>query len=83
MSISTRDEEITKADLIGAFKTTGQFNKFRYGVLTAFEEDTNYRANDNNIYSQTGRDFGALRLLYEDNENGSTKGIGILSTIVT
>lgn len=83
VSISTRDEEITKADLIGAFKTTGQFNKFRYGVLTAFEEDTNYRANDNNIYSQTGRDFGALRLLYEDSENGSTKGIGILSTIVT
>ena len=82
VSISSRDEEITKADLIGAFKTTGQFNKLRYGVLTAFEKDTDYRADDNNIYSQTGRDFGALRLLYEDNESGSTKGLGILSTIV-
>ncbi len=83
VSISTRDQKTTKADLIGALKTTGQYKKLRYGVLAAFEEDTNYRADNNQIYSQVGRDFGALRLLYEDSEQGDIKSLGLLSTIVT
>ena len=83
VSISTRDQKTTKANLIGALKTTGQYKKLRYGVLAAFEENTNFRADDNNIYNQIGRDFGAVRLLYEDSDQADVKSLGLLSTIVT
>lgn len=83
VSISTRDQKTTKANLIGAIKTTGQYKKLRYGVLAAFEENTNFRADDNNIYNQIGRDFGAVRLLYEDSDQADVKSLGLLSTIVT
>ena len=83
VSISERDKKTIKADLIGALKTTGQYKKLRYGVLAAFEESTAYRADDNNIYNQIGRDFGAIRLLYEDSDQGDVRSLGLLSTIVT
>ena len=57
--------------------------EIRYGLLASSEEDTSFRADDDNIYTQIGRDFGAFRLLYEDNSSGANKGIGVLSTLVT
>jgi len=83
VSFSKRTKKTTKADLTGAIKTTGQINKLRYGILAATEEDTDFKADDNKIYNQVGRDFGAFRLLYEDTDQGDTKGLGFLSTIVT
>jgi hypothetical protein len=83
VSFSKRTKKTTKADLTGALKTTGEFNKFRYGILAASEDDTDFKADDDKIYNQVGRDFGALRLLYEDTDQGKTKGLGFLSTIVT
>ena len=82
--VSIGKKEKTKmAELVGAAKTTGQVGKFRYGLLASSEEDTSFRADDDNIYTQIGRDFGAFRLLYEDNTGGAIKGIGMLSTLVT
>ena len=82
-NFSKRVKQTTKADLMGALKATGQYKKFRYGILAASEEDTDFRADDKQFYNQIGRDFGAIRLLYEDTEQGDTKGFGLLSTIVT
>ena len=68
VNLSEKIKETTKADLLGALKTTGQFNKFRYGILAASEDNTDFLADNDQLYSQDGRDFGALRLLYEDTE---------------
>ena len=83
VNLSEKIKETTKADLLGALKTTGQFNKFRYGILAASEDNTDFLADNDQLYSQDGRDFGALRLLYEDTEQGDTKAFGILATVVT
>ena len=83
VSFSKREKQTTKADLMGALKTTGQYKKLRYGILAASEDNTDFRADDKQLYNQVGRDFGAFRLLYEDKEQGDTKGFGLLSTIVT
>ena len=82
-SFSEKVKKTTKADLIGALKATGQFNKFRYGILAASEDNTKFLADNNQFYNQVGRDFGAIRLLYENTEQGDTKAFGLLSTIVT
>ncbi|MEZ5559944.1 MAG: DUF5916 domain-containing protein [Pseudomonadales bacterium] len=78
-------ELVTPTDLIGAVKTTGQFGRFRYGVLGAFEEDAKFDVIDNgqprNLY-QDGNDYGVARLLYEDSEGGAYRALGILSTAV-
>ena len=83
VSFSKRIKKTTKADLIGALKTTGQIEKFRYGVLLASEDETDLLADDNQIYNQVGRDFGAFRLLYENTDNGDTRGLGFISTTVS
>jgi hypothetical protein len=83
VSFSQREKLTTKADLMGALKTTGQYKKLRYGILAASEDDTDFRADDKQLYNQIGRDFGAIRVLYEDTEQGDTKAFGLLSTIVT
>ena len=70
VSFSKRTKKTTKANLNGAIKATGQIDKFRYGVLLASEDDTDLIADDNKIYSQVGRNFGAFRLLYENTDNG-------------
>jgi hypothetical protein len=73
------------SELFGAAKVTGQSGKFRYGVLTAFEEDTLLEGELNSLplsLIQDGREFGAARLLYEDTSTGARRGIGWLSTIV-
>ena len=83
MSFSKRIKKTTKADLNGALKTTGQIDKFRYGILLASEDETDLLADNNQIYNQVGRDFGAFRLLYENTDNGDTRGLGFISTTVS
>lgn len=72
-------------ELAGALKATGQKGKIRYGVLTAIEEDTKLDGTvdgDDVEILQDGRDFGAIRFLYEDTNGGGRKSIGWMSTIV-
>jgi hypothetical protein len=78
----SRRQELTPADVIAAAKATGQFGSFRYGVLTAFEDDTDYLADDSLQYTQDGRDFGAFRILYEDSSGAAYRGLGWITTLV-
>ena len=73
------------SELFGAAKFTGQAGNWRYGVLTAFEEDTNLEGDVNGTpirFTQDGRDFGAGRFLYEDTSRGDRRSIGWLTTHV-
>lgn len=80
------DIEINQpSELAGAAKITGQNGKLRYGVLTAFEEDTLLEGELNLApfsVVQDGREFGVARLLYEDTSTGARRGFGWLGTIV-
>ena len=75
-------EELRPADLLGAAKATGQFGGIRYGILTAFEDETVLTADDNNQYLQDGRNFGTARVLYEDSQGAAYRGLGFISTLV-
>jgi hypothetical protein len=77
-----RRESLRPADLFGAVKATGQIGRFRYGLLAASEDDTDLTADDGNVYTETGRDFGAVRVVYEDNANATYRGLGFVSTLV-
>ena len=69
-------------DLLGAVKATGQVGNFRYGALTAFEDDTTFYGtldSESISVTQDGRDFGVVRALWE-RSNGDYKGIGFMST---
>lgn len=76
------DERVRLADLFGAAKATGQLGAFRYGLLAAFEDETAFRGDDDQIYVQEGRDFGAVRILYEDSRGAAYRGLGFISTRV-
>ena len=80
VSLPTR-ERIQPSELIGAAKVTGQIASFRYGVLGAWEDDTDFDV-DNLGLMQEGRSFGAVRVLYEDNHGAAYRGLGFISTIV-
>lgn len=81
VDLSTR-QGLQPADIMTAAKATGQIGAFRYGVLTAFEDTTDYIADDNQAYSQNGRDFGAFRILYEDSIGAAYRGLGWITTLV-
>jgi hypothetical protein len=81
VSLSPR-EEARLSDLLGAAKATGQIGSVRYGVLAAFEDETTFIANDELQYMQDGRDFAALRLLYEDDFGAAYRSLGFISTLV-
>ncbi|MEM7101203.1 MAG: DUF5916 domain-containing protein [Pseudomonadota bacterium] len=78
-------ELIQPSELKGAVKTTGQIGRIRYGVMGAFEEEVKFDVVDNgtprNLH-QDGNDYGIARLLYEDNEGGAYRALGVLSTAV-
>ena len=78
----SRRETQKLPDLLGAVKATGQIGSFRYGMLAATEDDTNLRADDGNRYIALGRDFGAMRVIYEDAKNAAYRGLGFLTTAV-
>ena len=75
-------EDAKLSDLLGAAKATGQIGRVRYGVLAALEDETEFVADDAMLYQQDGRDFGALRVIYEDANGAAYRGLGFLSTIV-
>ena len=74
-------------ELLGAAKLIGEHGDFRYGILAAAEDDTDFIGSDDATgaavrVKQTGRDFGVLRGLYETTDNGR-KGIGFMSTVTS
>ena len=85
-SIAINDVDLGKpTDLHGAVKLTGQMGPVRFGVLGAFEDDPEFVGTDvlGNVYQivQEGRDFGAVRFLYES-VTGSRQSLGWMSTAV-
>lgn len=70
-------------ELLGAAKLTGQLGPVRFGMLGAFEDDPEFVGRDDlgNLYqiTQEGRDFGAVRFLYES-VTASRQSIGWMST---
>ena len=71
------------ADLLGAVKATGQRGALRYGFLGVAEADAQFDAwaadGAHLALSQAGRDFGALRMLYE-HANGGYRSLGFITT---
>ena len=71
------------ADLLGAVKATGQRGALRYGFLGVAEADAQFDAwhadGSHLALNQAGRDFGALRMLYE-HANGGYKSLGFIAT---
>ena len=72
------------ADLLGALKATGQRGALRYGFLGVLEDDARFAAwegDERLTLRQEGRDFSALRLLYEQSAGGY-RALGMLSTMM-
>ena len=72
------------ADLIGAVKATGQQGSLRYGFLGVSEDEARFeatRGSESVTLHEDGRDFGAVRVLYE-HSNGGYRSLGFLSTAV-
>ncbi len=73
-------------ELSGAVKVTGQKGSFRYGALAAFEDEGRLRGykSDGTPHriEQDGRDFGVVRILYEDASNGR-RSLGWISTLTS
>lgn len=74
-------EAIKPSELLGAVKLTGQFGRFRYGLLSASEADTVINAKDRKLQLD-GRNFGVARVLYEDDQDAAYRAIGVASSIV-
>ena len=82
-------EQGKPSDLIGAVKVTGQTGPFRYGVLSAFEDDVRLpgtidsgpSAGQRVRVEGDGRDFGVARFLWESTGNGR-RSIGYMGTMV-
>lgn len=74
-------QAVRPSDLVGAAKTTGQLGAFRFGAIAAFEDESVFNVNDQ-LFVQQGREFGALRFLYEDDKSASYRGLGFISTLV-
>lgn len=76
------------ADLLGAVKVTGQEGPIRYGVLAAFEDDTDFMAtpdvagNPRVRATSDGRDFAIIRGLWEGTAGGR-KSVGVISTLAS
>lgn len=70
-------------ELLGAAKMTGQRGGLRWGFLAAMEDETAFTATDaagrSHRLRQDGRDFEAVRVLYERTE-GPYRALGWMST---
>ena len=70
-------------ELLGAAKLTGQRGNLRWGMVAAIEDETAFTATDSTgrreRLRQDGRDFEAVRVLYERSE-GPYRAIGWMST---
>ena len=74
-------QALRPSDMLWAGKATGQTGPLRFGLLAAFEDQTNFDVGSGHLI-QDGRDFGALRLLYEDDHAAGYRGLGWISTLV-
>ncbi len=81
-----RGEADLPTNLLGAIKLKGQLGTTQYGVLSAFEDDVEWRgrnvAGDQITVENAGRDFGALRVSHEFNGH-NFNAAGYLGTYVT
>ena len=80
-------EQSRPTDLLGAMKLVGQNGALRYGMLAAFEDDVELLGTDevtgaDVVVEGPGRDFGVVRALYENSDNGR-KSVGYMGTLVT
>ena len=79
-------EQGKPSELTGAVKAVGQSGNLRYGVLSAFEKEAELVGVDDETGSELmvvedGRDFGVVRLLYEQAGDGGRKSIGYMGTL--
>jgi hypothetical protein len=81
-----RGEDDLPTDVLGAVKLTGGFGNLRYGALGAAEDDVEWFATDsagNRVdILASGRDFAAVRVLYESVGTGR-KSVGYIGTHVS
>ena len=71
------------SDILGAAKVTGTAKKMRYGVITAFEDDSQYRLQDGTRPEVEGRNFFGARALFENHSRRSDYiAFGYLGTYV-
>ncbi len=78
-------ERSKPTDLLGAAKWVGQSGGTRYGVLGAFEDEVRLRGTrdgEDAVFRADGRNFGAVRLLYEKSTPHGRRGIGYMGTLV-
>jgi len=78
-------ELIQLVDLQGAAKLTGQYGRFRFGFLAAFEDDVKFDAEIEGEpfdIEADGSDYAVARVLYEDSPGGAYRAFGFLSTAV-
>ena len=87
--ITVAGVELSKpTELLGAVKAVGQSGNLRYGVLSAFENESRLVGEDIQTGATTtitndGRDFGVARLLYESASGDGRRSIGYLGTLAT
>ncbi len=87
--VSVAGVELSKpTELLGAVKAVGQAGNLRYGVLSAFENESQFvgqndQTGDAAIITNQGRDFGVARLLYESASDNGRRSIGYLGTIAS
>jgi hypothetical protein len=67
-------------ELYGAVKATGQIGSMRYGLLGAAEDNVSFAAEDQK-FKQSGSDYGAARLLWENSTRGGYRALGMISTL--
>ena len=81
-------EQSKPSELIGAIKAVGQSGGLRYGFLTAFEKEAELIGTDEEtgqevLVKADGRDFGVLRLVYENVSGGGRNSIGYMGTVAS
>lgn len=84
VEVSERERNLP-VDLIGAAKLTGQYGRFRYGFLGAFEDDVKINADLHGApidIEGDGSNYGIARVIYEDAPGGAYRALGFLSTAV-
>jgi len=74
-------DRLRPVDLIAAARATGETGPIRYGLLTAFEDETPFDVVSGRVV-QPGRDFIAGRVLYEDERHAAYRGLGLIATRV-
>lgn len=74
-------ETLEPSSVLAAVKATGQAGSIRYGVLGAWEDESDFTIGNATV-TQDGGTFGAVRILYEDSSGAAYRGLGMISTVV-